>query len=297
LSEPLRILQLYPKADYFTGAAIQLRQLTAGLERRGHDVVVATRPSETWTAKLREAGIPHYALPMSSEVDLRSARTLVQILRRHRVQIVHAHKGKARTLAMLAGLVTKIPVLILSRGVSFPLNSFNRLGYTTRRVTAIIAVCESIRRRLVASGVRAEKIHVIYSGTDTDRFNPSIDGSPLRRELGLGRDVFLFTQVGVGSWKGNDDTLDALALAAVRVPHAHLLVVGTRRPDVLYGRAVMRRVPDRVLLGVLADSSAGVRHTPPRPRLFGISANQELPHTPDVVDCALDAVREGAASK
>jgi len=246
LSEPLRILQLYPKADYFTGAAIQLRELTAGLERRGHEVVVATRPSEAWATKLREAGTPHYALPMSSEVDLRSVRTLVQILRRHRVQIVHAQKGKARTLAMLAGLFTKIPVLILNRGVSFPLNSFNRLGYTTRRVTAIIAVCESIRRGLVASGVRADKIHVIFSGTDTDRFNPAVDGSGIRRELGLGRDVFLFTQVGVRSWKGNNDTVDAFALAATRAPRAHLLVVGARGPQVLYDRAEMRAVRDHV---------------------------------------------------
>ena len=31
----LRILQLYPKADYFTGAAIQLRELARGLAARG----------------------------------------------------------------------------------------------------------------------------------------------------------------------------------------------------------------------------------------------------------------------
>jgi len=246
LSEPLRILQLYPKADYFTGAAIQLRELTAGLKCRGHEVVVATRPSETWAAKLREAEIPHYALPMSSEVDLRSVRMLVRILRRHRVQIVHAQKGKARTLALLAGLFAKIPVLLLNRGVSFPLNWLNRLGYTTRRVTAIVAVCDSIKRSLVASGVRADKIHVIYSGTDTDRFNPAVDGSGIRRELDLGRDVFLFTQIGVRSWKGNDDTIDALALAAARAPRAHLLVVGARGPQILHDRAEMRGVRNRV---------------------------------------------------
>src|SRR5439155_41547 len=124
--------------------------------RRGHEVIVATRPSEAWASRLRRAGIAHYALPMSSEVDLPSASALARIFRRHRIQIVHAQKGKARTLAMLAGLLVKIPVLVLSRGVSFPLDRFNRLGYTTRRVTAIIAVCESIKGGLVASGVLAD---------------------------------------------------------------------------------------------------------------------------------------------
>src|SRR5438128_11561806 len=98
---------------------------------------------------------------MVSEVDLRSVRKLVGILRRHRIQVVHAQKGKARTLALMAGLFVRIPVMILNRGVSFPLDSFNRLGYTSRRVTANVAVCESSKAGLVAAGVKAEKVHVI----------------------------------------------------------------------------------------------------------------------------------------
>jgi glycosyltransferase involved in cell wall biosynthesis len=191
---------------------------------------------------------------MKSEVDLASVWYLVRILRRHRIQVVHAQKGKARTLAMIAGLVTRIPVLILNRGVSFPLDPFNRLGYTTRRVTAIVAVCESIKRGLVAQGVPAEKIHVIYSGTDTDRFNPQVDGSGIRRELGLTPEHFLFTQIGVRSRKGNDDTIDALALVAAQAPQARLLIVGARGPQTLYDRARARGIEDRVhVLGYRED--------------------------------------------
>lgn len=254
MGAPLRILQVYPKDDYFTGAAIQLRELTIGLKRRGHEVVVATCPSETWATQLREASIPHYALPMKSEVDLGSVKRLVRILRTHRIQVVHAQKGKARTLAMIAGLVTKIPVLVLNRGVSFPLDPFNRLGHTTRRVTAIVAVCESIKRGLVAQGVPAAKIHVIYSGTDTDRFNPKVDGGGIRRELGLTPDHFLFTQIGVRSSKGNDDTIDAMAQVAARAGHARLLVVGARGPRMLRDRARARGIEDRLhVLGYRED--------------------------------------------
>src|SRR5687768_14715449 len=155
----MRILQIYPKSDYFTGAAIQLRELAWGLRDRGHEVIVVTRPSETWASKCRDAGIVHHALPMSSEVDVRSAWRLARILRAHRIEVVHAQKGRGRTLAMIAGLVAPLPVLILNRGVSFPLDRFNRLGYTTRRVTAVVAVCESIKHGLVKSGVPAEKVH------------------------------------------------------------------------------------------------------------------------------------------
>jgi glycosyltransferase involved in cell wall biosynthesis len=238
----LRILQLYPKSDYFTGAAIQLRELAEGLARRGHAVVVATRPSDVWAEKLGAMGIAHHAVPMTSEVDLSSVPALVSILRTHRIQVVHAQKGKARTLAMMAGLFTRIPVLVLNRGVSFPLDRFNRLGYTSRRVTAIVAVCESIKRGLVAAGVPADKIEVIHSGTDTDRFHPGVDGAAVRKELGLAPDEFLVTQVGVRSSKGNDDVIDAMARVIAQAPHARLLVVGARNPAPLAARARARGV-------------------------------------------------------
>src|SRR5438034_3833965 len=41
-----------------------------------------------------------------------------------------------------------------------------------------------------------------------------------------GRDHVLFTQIGVRSWKGNDDTIDAMAIVARHVGHARLLIVG-----------------------------------------------------------------------
>lgn len=274
MAEPLRILQLYPKEDYFTGAAIQLRELILGLCARGHHVVVATRPSEVWATKTREAGIAHYALPMSSEVDLRSVRGLIRILREHRIQVVHAQKGKARTLAILAGFFVKIPVLILNRGVSFPLDSFNRLGYTTKRVTAIVAVCESIKRGLVASGVPAEKIEVIYSGTDTDRFHPGVDGSRIRQELGLKPDHFLITQIGIRSWKGNDDVLDAMRTVATRSPHAHLLFVGAneQKAKILREKAQARGV-------------AGVTSV--------FLAREDIPEILAASDCCVDASYRG----
>ena len=212
----MRILQLYPKSDYFTGAAIQLRELARGLAARGHHVVIATRPSEEWASQCAASGIPHAPLPMRHPLDLRTAWRLARLIRSERIEVVHCQKGRARTLTLLAGLFVKIPVLVLNRGVSFPLDRWNRLGYRISKVTAVVAVCESIKRRLVAAGVPAAKIEVIYSGTDLTRFHPELDGSGIRRELGLGPEHTLITQVGVRSWRGNDDVLEADGARATR---------------------------------------------------------------------------------
>jgi glycosyltransferase involved in cell wall biosynthesis len=163
---------------------------------------------------------------MRHALDLGTAWRLARLIRAERIEIVHCQKGRARTLALLAGLLVEIPVLILNRGVSFPLDRWNRLGYTTRRVAAIVAVCESIKQGLAAAGVPPEKIEVIYSGTDLERFHPQVDGSPVRHELGLGPGHVLITQVGIRSWRGNDDVLDAMTRVHRAAPHARLLFVG-----------------------------------------------------------------------
>ena len=249
-ARPLRILQLYPKADYFTGAAIQLCDLAIGLAARGHAVTVATPPSELWAERMREAGVGHVAVPMRRAWDVRAAWRLAKVIRAGNFQVAHAHKGRARTLALVAGLMGAPSKLVLNRGVSCRVPRVRRAGYTSRRVHAIVAVCESIKRDLVATGVPAQKIEVIYSATDVARFHPGLDGGPIRRELGLAPEHFLITQIGVRSWRGWPDVLDAMARLAPETPRARLLFVGAPPPRVaeLGERARERGLDGRVLV-------------------------------------------------
>lgn len=245
---PLRILHLYSKSDYFTGAAIQLQELATGQAALGYHVVVATRPSDLWAEKAAARRLSYCPLPMVSAFDLGSIRVLARIICAHGIQVVHAHKGTACRLAILAGLLTSLPVLVANRGVSFRLGRIQALGYATRRVAAVVAVCESIKRGLVAVGVPATKIEVIYSGTDTERFHPRVDATEVRKELGLGPADPLMTQVGVRSTKGNDDVIDAMSILVGRVPQARLLIVGARNPRPLLERARARGIEHAVLI-------------------------------------------------
>ncbi|MBM3220404.1 MAG: glycosyltransferase family 4 protein [Candidatus Rokubacteria bacterium] len=245
---PLRVLQLYPKNDYFTGAAIQVRELARGLAARGHVVTVATPPG-VHGARLATPGVDHVTLPLGRAWDPRAAWRLRRFVRARGIEVIHAHKGRARTLAILAGLLGPRPRLVLNRGVSFVPGRLNRLGYTTSRVDAIVAVCRSIKDDLVAVGVRADKIAVIYSGTDVRRFHPGLDGAPVRRELGFAPDHFVVLQVGVRSWRGWSDVLAAMRRVAADVPEARLLFLGAPPPAIahLSDRARELGIGDRVL--------------------------------------------------
>jgi glycosyltransferase involved in cell wall biosynthesis len=186
---------------------------------------------------------------MARAWDPRAAWRLARVIRDRRIQVAHAHKGRARTLALLAGLMGGRTALVLNRGVSFPVTGLRRLGYTTRRVHAIVAVCESIKRGLAAGGVPTHKIEVIYSGTDLERFHPGVDGAPIRRERGLERSDELVTQIGVRSWRGWKELIAAMRAVAARRPRARLLFVGAPRPRVaeIADRARAAGLGDRVL--------------------------------------------------
>jgi len=194
--------------------------------------VVATGPSALWAEQCAASGITYEPLPMERALDVRSVWRLARLVRASHIEVVHCHKGRARTLALLAGFLAEIPVLVLNRGVSFPLDRWNRIGYTIGRVTAVVAVCESIKRRLVASGVPAEKVEVIYSGTDLHRFHPGVDGRGIRQELGLAPEHVLATQIGIRSWRGNDDVLDAMVGVRRAAPQCRLLFVGAPPPRI-----------------------------------------------------------------
>jgi len=98
----VNILQLYPKSDYFTGAAIQLRDLALGLAGHGHHVVVATRPNEHWGRACAAANVEHAAVPMRNGIDLRSAWELARLIGEHEIQIVPASRSGSRSSSSTA---------------------------------------------------------------------------------------------------------------------------------------------------------------------------------------------------
>jgi glycosyltransferase involved in cell wall biosynthesis len=224
----MNVLEIYPKGDFYTGAAIQLRDLARGLAARGHHVTLVTRPSERWAAEAPAAGFTHLDF-FRGPADPVGAARLAGVFRRGRIDVVHAHKGGGRTLALIARGLGRRPPLVVNRGVSFPMAPVSRWLDGSRMVARIVAVCQAIKDDLVRQGLPEAKIDVIYSGTDTTWFDPArASGAGIRQELALDRTTPLVTQIGVREPKGNDDLLRAFARVRAARPDARLLLVGAR---------------------------------------------------------------------
>jgi glycosyltransferase involved in cell wall biosynthesis len=226
----MKILQVLEFNQFNTGSVHQMFQAAAGMRERGHEVVIATRPDPVMAAKAAEHGIRHYGFPFRHQFDLTTVRGLRKLLREEQPDVIHAHKGIAHGLTLLASYGHAPGAFVVNRGVSFPLDRWNRSKYRTPRVDKVVTVCRQIKDVIVESGkLPDEKVQVVYAGTDVTHFDPEKwDHRAFRREKHIADDAFVVAQVGVRDWKGWMELIDSVSDVAPKHPNIQLLLIGCR---------------------------------------------------------------------
>jgi len=226
----MRIVQILEFNQFNTGSVHQMFQAAAGLRERGHDVTIVSRPDDVLASKAAAEDVKFVGLAMRHQFDVVSAWKLGKLFREAKTDVVHVHKGVAHSLALAATFIQPVGAFIVNRGVSFPLDVWNRIKYRTRRVDRVVTVCEQIKDVIVSSGgLPRDKVQVVYAGTDVTLFDPDKwDSRAFRREKGIADDRFLIAQVGVRTWKGWKELVDAVASILPTHPHAHLALIGCR---------------------------------------------------------------------
>lgn len=229
----MRVFQILEKNRFDTGSVHQMFQASVGLRERAHDVTIISRFDSTLRDRAREAGVGFVALPFASDLDLRTILAIARLVREERPDVIHVHKGRSHTLALLATLRTPAGAFVVNRGVSFPLTIWNRQKYRTKRVDRIVTVCEQIRGVIVESGrVPPGKVEVVYAGTDVDLFDPGRwPRDDFRAERGLPANDFVYMQVGIRDWKGWRELVDAFSAVARERRGVRLVLVAYKRDE------------------------------------------------------------------
>ena len=226
----MKIFQVLEFNQFNTGSVHQMYQAAAGLRERGHDVTIVSKPDPVLAAKASERGLGFHGFPFRHQFDLATVRRLRRLIRRERPDVIHVHKGIAHALALAATWRDPVGAFVVNRGVSFPLDLWNRGKYRTNRVDRVVTVCQQIKDVVVASGkLPADKVEVVYAGTDVTLFDPAKwNGGAFRLEKGIASDRFLIAQVGVRDWKGWKELIDSTFDVIPDHPDAHLLLIGCR---------------------------------------------------------------------
>lgn len=210
------------------GGAHQAFQLVRHLQQAGCRVTFSSRPSTQWEASCREAGLAYLPLPYKNVVDLRTVLALRRYVREQQVDIIQVQKGTEFGLALPVCYLEPQVGLVVYRGVSFPLNFWNKQKYLLGRVDRVVAVAEFVRQQLVEVGIPERKVVTIYGGVDPAKFTVSPEQTAAARaEFSLPTDAPVIGMVAhLRRWKRHEDLLRAAASLLPRWPELRVLCVG-----------------------------------------------------------------------
>ena len=193
------------------GGPQQVLYLVSALLDRGHDCLLVCPPASGVDAAARGAGIPVRNLFCAGDLDLPFAYRLTQYLQSARPDLVHCHSRRgADMLGGLAASFADIPAVVSRRVDNTEIRLLATLRY--RPFAKIIAISEAIAKVLRDHDVAAERIEVIRSAVDTERFGTTPDRAAFRTEFGIPDEVLVIAAAGqLIPRKGHRYLLQAMA--------------------------------------------------------------------------------------
>jgi glycosyltransferase involved in cell wall biosynthesis len=217
----LRVAGVDPERR-FAGGETQVLGLTLALARLGHEAELLCDPAGELWSRATAAGIPCRPLPIRNSIDAAAGLRLRRLVREQGYDIVHFHTARAHALApYLCGLAgddeaRPRPRLIVTRRMDYVPNRLFAGWLYNRAVDGVAAISPSVADALVVAGVDRDRIALIPSGIDCDRFKPPHQQARFgaRAALGLTADQIAIGTVGMlEPRKGHRFLIEALALA------------------------------------------------------------------------------------
>lgn len=238
----------------------------------------------------------------------RFGRSLVAVaayVRRRRIDLLHATDRPRDAMAVvLAARLARVPSLVhMHSSYGDHLSRPTLWGF--RNASAIAGVSEFTCRGIVGMGFDPSKVHVLHNATDIGHFDPEgfvRSGKGVRARFAVPHEAPLLGIVArINPWKGQRESIAALARISGTYPDARLMVVGSgpaSEGEALRGVARTEGVADRVVF-------AG-RHDDVRPFLdafdvfvhpsfeepFGLAITEAMAMRKAVVACDSGALPE-----
>jgi glycosyltransferase involved in cell wall biosynthesis len=190
-------------------------------------------------AEVEAAGIPFVCLNRmrSKRFDWRAVGDLAELMRRERIDLVHAHLYHANLYGRLAALRAGVPAIATVHNTYTRTKLHRRLlnRLLARASARVVAVSDDIRRDVLRyDGIPQDKIATIQNGIDVSRVASAMTREAARARLGIPEPSLALGCVArLEEQKGHCYLLDALALLCKEAPavamQIRLVVAGDGR--------------------------------------------------------------------
>lgn len=187
---------------------------------------------------LRNEGIKVHLIPMRGKLDFSVLPSIVSVLKKERVHILHSHTARTHLLARLASML--VPVKKLATVHSPILLDTNidlrpkKLNYLIERLTArwsdfFVTVSEEGKEILIRQGIEPGKIFVVYNGVDMHRVVRlnNDEKRQLREKLGFSNSHLIVAMIAqLRPRKGAEYFIRAIPYIHTQIPESRFLLVG-----------------------------------------------------------------------
>ena len=122
--------------------------------------------------KCQEKKLPYKTLPLLAEIDFLSAIRIAIFAKRNQAKILHLHTAHAISIGLLAKFFYRKTKVIAVKRVDFPIrkNFLSRLKYNNSLLDVLVCISKNIYNVVVNGGFAANRLRMIYSGIDTNRY-------------------------------------------------------------------------------------------------------------------------------
>ena len=221
-----RLTVLHTEASLgFGGQERRILRELEGLDPARFRGLLLCQPGSRLGYVTEERKIPTIRFKMRSAYDPVAFVKILQLLKRERVDVIHAHSSRDAWLAGAAGKLLGVPVF-RTRHLLTPIGG----PYVYARLAdLVLTVSEDVRRYLISAGVPGEKIIAVPTGINLKRFDPARpDLVDMRARFNLPRDAFVIGLIAVlRKAKGHRFLLQAVKRLAPEFPQVKLLIAGT----------------------------------------------------------------------
>lgn len=218
----MRILEMITPSR-IGGAEVHVVSLTKAFRNMQEDVLVFCPTNRPLIPYLYEHGITPCTWKTWGKIDPKTVYGLVRLIKREKIDILHAHLSSAAFIGSLAAHLAHIRCVATVHGFTFA-------GWY-RFADRLFAVSEAVKENLLSQGIAEEKIRVIHNGIALERYTPQ---ASTVAKLACGFNVAT-PRVGVFGRltpvKGQAIVLQAWPLVRSRVPTARLMLVGEGKSE------------------------------------------------------------------
>ena len=169
-----RILHLCA-ANYFGGPEKQIIEHLKRIDKGRFNPVVVSLYSKKNNcpiyARVRDAGIRNYSVPMSSPNDVFSLFHLIKLVQKEKSDLICSHGYKPTVMGWVAAKKTGLPIIAFSRGYTSENKKVKFYEYleklTLKRVDGIITVSAAQKEKLEFLGISSTRKWVVHNAVST----------------------------------------------------------------------------------------------------------------------------------